>query len=137
MPLYIPRENAGYLDGAVPTLLLVSPGPVERFPLPRLDAGTPLPCAGWRLLAGLTALVVDGPGDAGIFVEGAVHPEDVGRRCAWLDAVDRAGGAVVLVVDSHVPPEDWAAMADGGRTWGGFVPAVSGRGAGEAGDGGE
>lgn len=124
MPLYLPRENASYLDGAVPTLVLVSSDPVEGLPLLRLRSDTPLPCEGWRLLAGLTASVVDGPGDAGIFVQGAASPEEADKLLAWLDAVDRAAGAVVLVVHPNTPLDSWAALANDGRTRGGFVPAM-------------
>ncbi|GAA3440765.1 hypothetical protein [Planomonospora venezuelensis] len=124
MPLYIPRENTGYLGGAVPTLVLVSTDPVEKLPVFQLDAGRPLPCDGWCILAGLTASVVDGPDDAGIFVDGMTSPEEAEERFAWLEAVDRAGGAVVLVVDSHSTVDDWAALAAGGKAQGGFVPAV-------------
>ncbi|MGS2647712.1 hypothetical protein [Streptosporangium sp. LJ11] len=124
MPLYIPREDVSYLGGAVPMLVLVSTGPIERLPVLRLDAGRPLPCEGWQLLAGLTASVVDGPGDSGIFVEGIVGPEEAEERFAWLEAVDRAGGAVVLVVDSRSAVDDWAVMAEGEKALGGFVPAV-------------
>ncbi|MFG1680749.1 hypothetical protein ACGFNP_11325 [Nonomuraea sp. NPDC049269] len=43
---------------------------------------------------------------------------------AWLKAMDQAGGAVVLVVDSHVSVDNWTALADGGKAQGGFVPTV-------------
>ncbi|MFG1680748.1 hypothetical protein ACGFNP_11320 [Nonomuraea sp. NPDC049269] len=51
MPLYIPREDAGYLSGAVPMLVLVSTELIERIPVFQLDAGRPLPCEGWQILA--------------------------------------------------------------------------------------
>ncbi|MEU5859945.1 hypothetical protein ABZ815_02140 [Nonomuraea sp. NPDC047529] len=124
MPLYISREDAGYLGGAVPILVLVSTEPVERLPIFQLDAGRPLPCEGWQILAGLTVSVVDGPDGSGIFVEGVVRPEEAEERLAWLEAMDQAGGAVVLVVDSHVPVDNWTALADGGKARGGFVPMV-------------
>ncbi|MFB4285090.1 hypothetical protein ACBJ59_58185 [Nonomuraea sp. MTCD27] len=124
MPLYIPREDTGYLDGAVPVLVLVSSETIERLPAFQLDAGRPLLCDGWELLAGLTASVVDGPGDSGIFVEGTVRPGQLEERIAWLEAVDRAGGAVVLVVDSHGPVDDWAALAADEKARGGFVRTV-------------
>lgn len=124
MPLYISREDAGYLGAPVPMLVLVSTEQIERLPVFQLDAGSPLPCEDWRLLAGLTASVVDGPGDSGIFVEGIARPEEAEERFAWLEAVDRSGGAVVLVIDSHSAVDDWAALADGGKARGGFVPAV-------------
>lgn len=124
MPLYIRREDASYLGGAVPVLVLVSTDPIGRLPVFRFNVGRPLPCEDWRLLAGPTASVVDGPGDSGIFVEGIARPEEAEERFAWLEAVDRAGGAVVLVVDSHGAVDDWAALADGGKARGGFVPAV-------------
>ncbi|MEV4105942.1 hypothetical protein AB0J42_37390 [Nonomuraea sp. NPDC049649] len=124
MPLHIRREDALHLDGAVPTLVLVSADPVERLPVFQLDAGRPVPCAGWQILANLTTSVVDGPDDAGIFVEGMRSPQEVDERFAWLEAVDRAGGAVVLVVDSQGAVDDWAALAAGGKARGGFVPAV-------------
>ncbi|MDA0638218.1 hypothetical protein OUY22_32835 [Nonomuraea sp. MCN248] len=124
MPLYIHRENTGYLGGAIPTLVLVSTDPVEKLPVFQLDAGRPLPCEGWQILAGLTASVVDGPGDSGIFVDGMASPEETEERFAWLEAVDRAGGAVVLVVDSHSAVDDWPTLAEDGKAQGGFVPAV-------------
>ncbi|MEU8358085.1 hypothetical protein AB0C27_18915 [Nonomuraea sp. NPDC048882] len=124
MPLYIPRAEIGYLGGAVPVLVVVSPEPIEQLPVFRLDAGRPLPCDGWELLVGMTATVVDGPGDSGILVGGAVRPEEVEERIAWLEAVDRAGGVVVLVVDSHGPVGDWAELAADEKARGGFVPVV-------------
>ena len=51
-------------------------------------------------------------------------PEEAEERFAWLEAVDRAGGAVVLVIDSRSAADDWAVMAEGGKALGGFVPAV-------------
>ncbi|AWS42560.1 hypothetical protein [Streptosporangium sp. 'caverna'] len=124
MPLCIPREDVSYLGGVVPMLVLVSTDPIERLPVFRLDAGRPLPCEGWQLLAGLTASVVDGPGESGIFVEGIIRPEEAEERFAWLEAVDHAGGAVVLVIDSRSAVDDWGVMAEGGKALGGFVPAV-------------
>ncbi|MER7129892.1 hypothetical protein [Streptosporangium saharense] len=124
MPLYIPRENTSYLRGAVPTLVLVSADSIERLPTFWLDAGRPSPCENWQIFVGLTASVIDGPGDSRIFIEGIVRPEEAEKRFAWLEAVDHAGGVIVLVVDSHDAADDWAALADGRKTRGGFMPAV-------------
>ncbi|WP_405142483.1 hypothetical protein OG589_34710 [Sphaerisporangium sp. NBC_01403] len=108
----------------MPALVLVSTDPIEMLPVFQLDADRPLPCDGWQLLAGLTVSVVDGPGDSGMLVEGVIRPDEAEERTAWLDAVDHAGGAVVLVVDSQSPVDDWAALAGSGKARGGFVSAV-------------
>ncbi|MGW4426608.1 hypothetical protein [Streptosporangium sp. NPDC004631] len=42
-------------------------------------------------------------------VEGVVRLNEAEERFAWLDAVEHAGGAVVLIVDSH----DWETLASG------------------------
>ncbi|MDP9849540.1 hypothetical protein [Streptosporangium lutulentum] len=68
--------------------------------------------------------MVDGPGESGIFVECIVRPEEAEERFAWLEAVDRAGGAVVLVIDSRSAVDDWVVMAEGGKALGGFVSAA-------------
>lgn len=101
-------------------LVLVSADAIGWLPVFQVDEGRPSFCEGWRVLAGLTASVVDGPDDRGFFVEGVARPEEVEGRVAWLEAVERAGGAVVLVVDSHVAVDDWT----GGQARGGFVRAV-------------
>ncbi|MFJ2034243.1 hypothetical protein [Streptosporangium sp. NPDC087985] len=124
MPSRIPREDARYLGGTVPMLVLVSAAPVEQLPVFQLDAGRPLPCGGWQFLAGLAVSVVDGPGDSGILVEGIAHPDEAEERFAWMGAVDHAGGAVVLVVDSHSPVYDWDVLASSGKAQGGFVSAI-------------
>jgi hypothetical protein len=59
-----------------------------------------------------------------MLIEGITRPDEAEERFAWLSAVDRAGGAVVLVVDSHDPPYVWATLAGDGKARGGFVPAV-------------
>ncbi|MFI6744287.1 hypothetical protein ACIBI9_66500 [Nonomuraea sp. NPDC050451] len=108
----------------MPTLALVSADPIEQLPVLELHAGKPSVCVGWQLLAGFTVSVMDGPGDAGIFIDGMARPDEAEARFAWLSAVDRAGGAVVLVVDSHDQAHDWVTLAGLGTTRGGFVPAV-------------
>src|SRR5690606_14429699 len=124
MPFHIPRENTRYIDGTVPTLLLTSDEPVERLPVFNLDAGEPPRCDGWQFLTGMTVMVIDGPEEAGLLIEGIAHPEEAEERLAWLDSVERAGGAVVLGAAAHPPPDDWPALANSGKARGGFAPQI-------------
>jgi hypothetical protein len=122
MPSRVSRENAIHLNGPVPALALVSAASVEQLPVFELRSGEPSVCVGWRLLTGLAVSVVDGPGDAGFLVDGLVSPDEVEERFAWLRAVDRAGGAVVVAVGSHEQAHDWGTVAGSGGARGGFVP---------------
>ncbi|GAA4974799.1 hypothetical protein HD597_009351 [Nonomuraea thailandensis] len=121
MPSHVSRENAIHLTGPVPTLALVSAEPVEQLPELELRSGEPSVCVGWQLLTALAFSVVDGPGDAGFLVDGLVSPDEVEERFGWLRAVDRAGGAVVVVAGSREQARDWSAVAGSGGARGGFV----------------
>ncbi|MGN9837669.1 hypothetical protein ACTMTI_06070 [Nonomuraea sp. H19] len=124
MPSRIPREDACYVGGAMPTLVLYSAEPVVQLPKFELVAGRPSTCTGWEFVPGLTFSIVDGPGTFGLLVDGITHPDEADERFDWLGAVDRAGGAVVVVVDPRSTTHDWASLAESGRARGGFVPVI-------------
>lgn len=124
MPSCVAREDARHVDGVIPTLLLYSAEPVVQLPRFRLVSGRPHTCAGWELTPGVTFSMVRGPGRFRLMVEGIAHRDEADERFAWLSAVDRAGGAVVAVVGSRSPRCDWAALEEGGRARGGYIPVI-------------
>ncbi|MFF3563047.1 hypothetical protein ACFYXS_23680 [Streptomyces sp. NPDC002574] len=118
------RENTHFVLGPVP-LLLLAQAPIHDG-LPVLDApGGAMPsCPEWRIMPRLTMSVVDGPGDAGCLVQGARSQEEAADMARWCGAVEQAGGAVVVSLDSFdaLPEEiDWDELFTDGRSRGGFV----------------
>ncbi len=84
-------------------------------------------CAGWSVVAKATLCVVDGPGDVGCVMPGGLSAEEFEHVVEWCEAVERAGGAVVMSVDvlpGEAETVDWAALLDGGAR-GGFMPALA------------
>ncbi|WP_211370756.1 hypothetical protein, partial [Nonomuraea turkmeniaca] len=112
MPSCVPREDARYFGGAIPTLVLHSAEPIVQLPRFRLVHGRPSTCAGWEFIPGVTFSMVEGPGRFLLMVEGITHRDEVDERFAWLNAVDRAGGAVVAVVGAHSETYSWIALAE-------------------------
>ncbi|MDQ1009762.1 hypothetical protein QFZ82_004247 [Streptomyces sp. V4I23] len=121
--MFLPRHNAHFVMGPTP-LLLLGGAPVHEFlpPLHAPDGRVPL-CDGWQLMPRLTMTVVDGPGDAGCLVQGAQAEDEAEEMSAWCSAVEQAGGAVVLSLDTLPDDLDWPALLTDGRAHGGFVPA--------------
>ncbi|MGP3960894.1 hypothetical protein ACTWPT_33285 [Nonomuraea sp. 3N208] len=72
----------------------------------------------------MTFSMIEGPGRFRLMVEGITHGDEADARFAWLGAVDRAGGAVVAVVDAHSETYSWVTLADSGRARGGYVPVI-------------
>jgi hypothetical protein len=105
-------------------MILYSAEPVVQLPRFRLVSGRPSTCAGWEFVPGVTFSMVEGPGRFLLMVEGITHRDEAEERFAWLGAVDRAGGAVVVVIDSHGSAPEWAALAEEGRARGGYMPVV-------------
>ncbi|MGW0807146.1 hypothetical protein [Nonomuraea sp. NPDC002799] len=124
MPSRVPREHVRHLGGAIPTLVLYSAEPIVQFPIFRLSTGRPAVCTGWTFRAGLTVSIINGPGTFELLVDGISEPDEVDMGLAWSNAVERAGGAVVMVVDRRCMTFDWTAAAGTGRVRGGFVPAM-------------
>ncbi len=91
-----------------------------------LPGGRPSTCSGWELIPGVTFSMVEGPGRFRLMVEGITHRDEVDERFAWLSAVDRAGGAVVVVIHSLDTPYayEWGALAESGRARGGYMPVI-------------
>jgi hypothetical protein len=67
--------------------------------------------------------VVDGPGDAG-FLAG-VHPDRLAAMSQWVDAVDTAGGAVVVGLDEAQGHYDLNSVATRADARGGFVSLLA------------
>ncbi|WP_327586606.1 hypothetical protein OHA25_06045 [Nonomuraea sp. NBC_00507] len=124
MPSCVPREDARYFGGALPTLVLYSAEPIVQLPTFRLVSGRPSTCVGWEFIPGVTFSMVEGPGRFRLMVEGITHRDEADERFAWLCAVDRAGGAVVAAVDGHNETFSWAALAESGRARGGYMPVI-------------
>ncbi|MGW3248761.1 hypothetical protein [Streptomyces sp. NPDC001070] len=125
--MLLPRENAHFVHGPVP-LVLLGGAPVHTS-LPPLHApGGRMPtCDGWSIAARLTLCLIDGPGDAGCVVPTLPPSEEPDAIGAWCDGVARAGGAVVVSLDelpSEVDEPDWEGLFTGGRARGGFVHAM-------------
>ncbi|MEV4291789.1 hypothetical protein AB0K40_40325 [Nonomuraea bangladeshensis] len=125
MPACVPREDACCLGGAVPTMVLRAAAPVVQLPRFRLVGdGRPATCSGFVLTPGVTFALVEGPGRFRLLVEGITHLDEADGRFAWLGHVERAGGAVIAVVDRRDVAHDWAGLAADGRARGGYVPIV-------------
>lgn len=109
-------------------MLLLAGAPVHGV-LPELrvaDGRVPV-CAGWTVVPRITLCVADGPGDAGSVMPGALSAEEFPHVAEWCDAVERAGGAVVVSLDAlpaAEQPVDWDALLTGGSR-GGFMPVLT------------
>ncbi|MBL1085705.1 hypothetical protein JK359_27705 [Streptomyces actinomycinicus] len=126
-------ENALFVRGATPVLLLADAPVHDALPLLSAPDGAVPLCEGWNIVPRLTLCVVDGPGDHGLVVptiavpvvggaDDATTPSDMGDWCA--DA-EQAGGAVVLSL-GHLPEAlDWSALLSSGTACGGFMPALA------------
>ena len=97
----VPFERVRLLVEGAPVLLLPPLPEVEELPPLRLaEDGSVERCEGWGVAARLAMVVVDGPGENGIPVEGADRSgEHAAEVMAWCEAVDEHGGAVVLAFD--------------------------------------
>ena len=119
--MFLPRENARYVLGPVP-LLVIGDAPIHA-PLPPLHApeGRMPTCQGWQIMAKLTLCVVDGPGDAGCLIPTLTTPDQAEDMAEWCAAVAGAGGAVVVSVPQLPSELDWDELFTGGIARGGFV----------------
>jgi hypothetical protein len=105
-------------------LVVCSAEPIVQLPRFRLVSGRPATCTGWEFIPGVTFSMIEGPGRFRLMVEGITHEDEADARFAWLGAVERAGGAVVAVVDSHSETYSWASLAESGQARGGYVPVI-------------
>lgn len=118
-------ENALFVRGATPVLLLAGASVHDALPgLTAPDGQMPL-CAGWGVVPKLTLCVVDGPGEYGLMVPSLAAPVldagGTGGMGAWCEDAERAGGAVVLSVDRIPEVLDWDHLLGSGTSRGGFV----------------
>ncbi|MEY9933751.1 hypothetical protein ABH926_008411 [Catenulispora sp. GP43] len=119
--MLLPRENARFVLGPMPLLVLGEAPMHAEFPaLASLEGLLPT-CDSWKLMAGYSVCVLDGP-DGGCLIPTLGGPEGVQGVLAWRDAVEQNGGAVVVSLP-EIPDEfDWDAIFGGGRrARGGFV----------------
>ncbi|MCU7822350.1 hypothetical protein [Kitasatospora sp. DSM 101779] len=128
--MLLPPENAHFVTGPVPPLLLLGAAPVHTG-LPALadgpDGAMPV-CVGWTLVPSLVMCVVDGPGGAGCVIPTLTapgDPEEAAHIDAWCAAVEEAGGAVVVSLDAMPEQVDWAEVFGGDTARGGFVPLAA------------
>ncbi|TDD58583.1 hypothetical protein E1293_46895 [Actinomadura darangshiensis] len=122
--MLVPRENAMYVAEPIPHLVLVAPPGLETLPPLTLRDGVVGRCDGWNLFARLTVSVVDGPGDAGFMVPGATDEQEAERLAPRLDAVQRAGAAVVIGLPAHPSDPSLESLVSAPGVRGGTVPAV-------------
>lgn len=127
----LPRENARFLLGPTPVLLLADApfhgelpvlGPGGSGP-----AGAPEPpalCGGWRIMPRLTLCLVDGPDGAGCLIPSLRAPTDMGAMLDWTAAVDAAGGALVVSLTAMPGWVDWDAIHASGEARGGFIRSI-------------
>ncbi|MEU3818122.1 hypothetical protein [Streptomyces sp. NPDC030392] len=116
-----------FVLGELPVLLLGGAPLCGVLPELRVADGRVSVCEGWAVVARITLCVVDGPGDAGCVMPGALTAEEFPHLAEWCDAVERAGGAVVMSLDALPPADqalDWDALLFGGSR-GGFMPALT------------
>jgi hypothetical protein len=121
--MLLPRENARFVLGPMP-LLVVGDAPVHKE-LPELVApeGRVPVCEGWKLMAGLTVCVLDGP-LGGCLIPTLAAAGDVEGMASWCDAVAQHGGGVVVSLPEIPEDFDWDEIFGGGRARGGFVRGV-------------
>ncbi|MBF8189440.1 hypothetical protein ITP53_27630 [Nonomuraea sp. K274] len=124
MPSCVPREDARYLGSPRPTLALYSRQPILQLPRFRFVSGRPSVCTGWEFVPGVTFTILKSPGKFSLLVEGITHPDETDERFAWLNAVDRAGGAVVLAVNTLGLTCDWESLTSSPDVRGGFIPII-------------
>ncbi|MDL4773803.1 hypothetical protein [Actinomadura xylanilytica] len=102
--MLVTRENVTYAAEPIPHLVVVAPPHMDALPPLTVRDGVVSNCAGWNLAARLAFSVVDGPGEAGFMVQGANGQRDAKVMLQWLEAVDKAGGALVIALESQ--PQD-------------------------------
>lgn len=122
--VFLPRDQVAFAFGPAPVLLMGgAPAPVHGLlPVVRGAADGTLPvCDGWRIEAGVTMLVVEGPGEDGLLVQGAVDVDDARDVAAWGAVVQERGGALVLSLDQLPERPDWPRLLNGGIARGGFM----------------
>ncbi|MEY9907948.1 hypothetical protein ABIA35_004180 [Catenulispora sp. MAP12-49] len=119
--MLLPRENARFMLGPMPLLVLADAPMHAEFPeLASLDGLLPT-CDGWTLMAGFSVCVLDGA-DGGCLIPTMGQPDGVQGAVAWRDAVEQNGGAVVVSLPAIPDEFDWDAIFGGGwRARGGFV----------------
>ncbi|MEV6208841.1 hypothetical protein [Kitasatospora sp. NPDC051914] len=124
--MLLPLENARFVTGPVPPLLLLGATPVHAALPPLNGPGEGLPvCEGWTPVPSLIMCVVDGPGEAGCVIPALTapgDPEEAEHIDAWCAAVEEAGGAVVVSLDAMPEQVDRAEVFGGDASRGGFVP---------------
>lgn len=129
--MLLPRENARFVLGPMP-LLVVGRAPVhQELPLLVAPEGRVPVCDGWQLMAGLTVCVLDGP-VGGCLIPTLAAAGDVEGMAAWCDSVAQNGGGVVVSLPEIPEDFDWDEIFGGGRARGGFVRGVELDEAGDA-----
>ena len=123
--MLIPRENALFLPGPMPVLLMSGAPVHELLPVVHAPDGNVPICEGWHIVAKLTFCVVDGPGESGCVIAGATTAEEAQETAAWCDAVEQVHGAVVLSLPELPRSLDWERLLTDGRSRGGFMPSLA------------
>lgn len=108
--------------GPAPVLLMGGAPVHGLLPVVRGAADGTLPvCDGWSIEAGVTMLVVDGPGDDGLLIQGAVDVDDAREVAAWSAAVQERAGALVLSLDGLPERPEWSRLLNDGIARGGYM----------------
>ncbi|MDA2813961.1 hypothetical protein O4J56_25170 [Nocardiopsis sp. RSe5-2] len=120
--MFLPRDQVAFAFGPAPVLLMGGAPVHGLLPVLRGAGDGTLPvCDGWRIEAGVTMLVVDGPGDDGLLIQGAVDVDDARDVAAWGAAVQERDGALVLSLDELPERPDWPRLLNDGIARGGFM----------------
>lgn len=119
--MLIPRENALFVPGATPLLLISGATIHETLPALHSPDGTVPSCEGWHIVAKLTFCVVDGPSGSGCVVAGATTAEEAEDMAAWCAAVEQAHGAVVISLEELPQSLDLNHLLTSGQSRGGFM----------------
>ncbi|MFE3989922.1 hypothetical protein ACFXPR_36070 [Nocardia tengchongensis] len=119
--VFVPRDSARFVAGETP-VLVIGGAPIHAvLPTLAVSDGVVSACEGWTLLPQLTVCVVDGPGDVGCLIQAATGSQDVDEVATWCDAVDAAGGAVVVSLPDLPVSLDWDAIFSAGFARGGSI----------------
>lgn len=115
-------------------MLLLAGAPIhDVLPVVAAPDGSVPRCDGWTLVPKLTLCVVDGPGEHGLVVPALVAPvldatqgsAEPGGMADWCTDAERAGGAVVLSLETLPEELDWPHLLGSGVAHGGFVQALA------------
>jgi hypothetical protein len=124
---YVERTRVTFVKGRVPLLVMRGVPEAQSLPELTLTDGTALTCAGWQLAPRLTACTLDGPEQVGFYIGALAGRHDVERQREWIEAVEAAGGVIIVATDDPTPIRSLADLVGRKGLRGGFVCVAGSR----------